>query len=85
MIKVPFYILVQRAYVLCGRFPAFKGAPGAEEVLSVFALVASQVTSIQNNQYAIVVHSGWPALGPYHVNILPLLFRLKGIERAQPA
>lgn len=81
-----FYFLAQRAYVLYERFPAFKAGVEvrrAEEGLSVLALVASQVTSTQNNQFAAMVHFRWPALDPYHINIVPLLIRLKGIRRAQ--
>ena len=32
-----------------------------------------------------MVHFGWPALNPYNVNNMPLLFRLKRIRRTQPA
>lgn len=45
-----------------------------EKGLSVLALAASQVTSIQNNQYAIVIHFGLPALGSCSlILLLPLV------------
>ena len=43
-------------------FPVFRGT---EEGLSVLAPAVSQRVSVQNNQYAIVVHFGASALGPH--------------------
>lgn len=42
-------------------FPGFRGI---EDGLSVFVLAVSQVASIQNNQYVIVVHLGAAHRGP---------------------
>ena len=49
-------------------FPAFRGT---REGLSVLALVVFQIASIQNNQYGIVAHLGWPALGLYSSSSCP--------------
>ena len=50
-------------------YPTFsRGGEG----LNVLALAVSQVTSIQNNEYAIVAHFGVDCPGPlYSMNIRP--------------
>lgn len=45
-----------------GLCPTFRGTG---EGLRVLTLAVSQVASVQNNHYGIVVHLGQPALGSY--------------------